>query len=158
MIPCSSRWKLLRSSFPSIHGQGVLTGCTDLVCKIYVAQHRVSRRILLFPCLPSEQKTHEVKQSTSTTWYRAYLRTRQTWWHGASKSLLTHCDSCIVYHCTPHMNVVIRIHYEDHLGKGMATHSSILARKIPWTEKPGRLQSMGSQRVRHNWVTSLSHF
>ena len=35
----------------------------------------------------------------------------------------------------------------------MATHSSILAWEIPWTEKPGRLQSMGSQRVGHNWVT-----
>ena len=34
--------------------------------------------------------------------------------------------------------------------KAMATHSSTLAWKIPWTEKPGRLQSMGSQRVRHN--------
>ena len=37
---------------------------------------------------------------------------------------------------------------EDLLEKGMATHSSILAWKIPWTEEPGRLQSMGSQRVR----------
>ena len=37
----------------------------------------------------------------------------------------------------------------------MATHSSILAWKIPWTEEPGRLQSMGSQRIGHNWVTSL---
>ena len=36
---------------------------------------------------------------------------------------------------------------EDPLEKGMATHSSILAWKIPWTEEPGRLQSMGSQRV-----------
>ena len=35
--------------------------------------------------------------------------------------------------------------------KGMATHSSMLAGKIPWTEAPGRLQSMGSQRVGHNW-------
>ena len=35
----------------------------------------------------------------------------------------------------------------------MATHSSIFVRKIPRTEAPGRLQSMGSQRVRHNWVT-----
>ena len=33
-----------------------------------------------------------------------------------------------------------------------------LAWKIPWTEKPGRLQSMGSRRVRHDWATSLSHF
>ena len=38
----------------------------------------------------------------------------------------------------------------------MAPHSSTLAWKIPWTEEPGRLQSMGSLRVRHDWVTSLS--
>ena len=39
---------------------------------------------------------------------------------------------------------------EDPLEKEMATHSSTIAWKIPWTEEPGRLQSMGSQRVRHN--------
>ena len=39
---------------------------------------------------------------------------------------------------------------EDPLEKGMATHSSILAWRIPWTEKPGGLQSMGSQRVGHD--------
>ena len=39
---------------------------------------------------------------------------------------------------------------EDLLEKEMATHSSILAWKIPWMEEPGRLQSMGLQRVRHN--------
>ena len=39
---------------------------------------------------------------------------------------------------------------EDTLEKGMATHSSVLAWEIPWTEKPGGLQSMGSQRVGHN--------
>ena len=41
------------------------------------------------------------------------------------------------------------------LEKEMASHSSILAWKIPWTEEPGRLQSMELQRVRHNWATSL---
>ena len=40
----------------------------------------------------------------------------------------------------------------------MAAHSSTPAWKIPWTEEPGRLQSMGSLRVRHNWATSLSLF
>ena len=45
---------------------------------------------------------------------------------------------------------------EDPLEKEMATHSSTLAWKIPWTEKPGRLQSMGLQRVGHDWATSLS--
>ena len=39
---------------------------------------------------------------------------------------------------------------EDPLEKEMATYSSILAWRIPWTEEPGRLQSMGSQRVGHN--------
>ena len=38
---------------------------------------------------------------------------------------------------------------EDPLEKGMGTHSNILAWRIPWTEEPGGLQSMGSQRVRH---------
>ena len=42
--------------------------------------------------------------------------------------------------------------------KAMATHSSVLAWKIPWTEEPGRLQPMGSQRVAHDWATSLSLF
>ena len=45
---------------------------------------------------------------------------------------------------------------EDPLEKGMLTHSSILAWRIPWTEEPGRLQSLGSQRVGHNW-TSKTH-
>ena len=38
-----------------------------------------------------------------------------------------------------------------------APHSSTLAWKIPWTEEPGRLQTMGSQRIGHNWATSLSY-
>ena len=42
------------------------------------------------------------------------------------------------------------------LEKAMAAHSSTLAWKIPWTEEPGRLQSMGSLRVGHDWATSLS--
>ena len=40
----------------------------------------------------------------------------------------------------------------------LATHSSTLAWKIPWMEEPGRLQSLGSLRVRHDWATSLSLF
>ena len=42
--------------------------------------------------------------------------------------------------------------------KAMAPHSSALAWKVPWTGEPGRLQSMGSLRVRHDWATSLSFF
>ena len=46
--------------------------------------------------------------------------------------------------------------WEDSLEKEMAIHSSTIAWKIPWTEEPGRLQSMGSQRVGHDWATSRS--
>ena len=43
---------------------------------------------------------------------------------------------------------------EDPLEEGMATHASVLAWRIPWTEEPGGLQSIGSQRVKHDWVTN----
>ena len=45
---------------------------------------------------------------------------------------------------------------EDPLEKGMATHSSILTWRIPWTEEPGGLQSVGPQTVGHDWATELS--
>ena len=47
--------------------------------------------------------------------------------------------------------------WKDPLEEGMATHSSILAWRIPWTEEPGRLQSMSLQTVGHTWVTNHSH-
>jgi len=48
--------------------------------------------------------------------------------------------------------------WKDPLEKGMATHSSILACRIPWTEGPGRLQSMGLQRLGHDWATNTFTF
>ena len=45
---------------------------------------------------------------------------------------------------------------EDPLGKRMARHSRILARRIPWTEEPGGLTVHGWQRIRHDWVTNTS--
>ena len=50
---------------------------------------------------------------------------------------------------------VMSLGWEDPLKKEMATHSSILAWRIPWTEEPGRLQSMGLQTVGHDWATSI---
>ena len=44
--------------------------------------------------------------------------------------------------------------WEDALEEGMAIHSSILAWRVPWTEEPGRLQSTGSQKVRHHGVAT----
>ena len=66
---------------------------------------------------------------------------------------------CLVYY------LKLQIHFNIFLGwyiysseKVMAPHSSTLAWKIPWTEEPGRLQSMGSLRVGQDWATSLSLF
>ena len=50
------------------------------------------------------------------------------------------------------------LHWEDPLEEGMATHSSILTWRIPWTEESGRLQSMVLQRVRHHWATDTFTF
>ena len=68
------------------------------------------------------------------------------WWatvHGVAKSQTWLSDFNFTFHFHA-------------LEKEMATHSSILAWKIPWTEERGRPQSMGSLRVRHDWATSLS--
>ena len=62
-------------------------------------------------------------------------------------SLISHCTSCELKQWHDLIS---------HSKKAMAPHSSTLAWKIPWTEEPGRLQSMGSLRVGHNWATSLS--
>ena len=51
------------------------------------------------------------------------------------------------------MNAVWSLGQENPLEEEMATHSNILAWNIPWTEEPGGLQSMGLQRVMHDWVT-----
>ena len=47
--------------------------------------------------------------------------------------------------------------WEDPLEKRTATHSSVLAQRISWTEEPGWLQSMGLQRVEHDWMTNTQH-
>ena len=56
------------------------------------------------------------------------------------------------------INVPTKVHLVKAREKEMAIHSSTLAWKIPWTEEPGRLQSIRSRRVGHDWVTSLSLF
>ena len=52
--------------------------------------------------------------------------------------------------CTPETNMILQVNYSS------ISHSSTLAWKIPWSEEPGGLQSMGSLRVGHDWATSLS--
>ena len=63
-------------------------------------------------------------------------------------------------HCSvsAHLCRIITLSSSGGVEKAMAPHSSTLAWKVPWTEEPGRLQSMGSRRVRQDWATSLSLF
>ena len=56
------------------------------------------------------------------------------------------------------MTQVKSLGQEDPLENRMATHSNILAWKIPWTEDPGGLQFMGLQRTGHDWVTNANSF
>ena len=57
-----------------------------------------------------------------------------------------------------HFLIFLRCLLPCNMEKAMAPHCSTLAWKIPWTEEPGRLQSVGSLRVGHDWVTSLTCF
>ena len=59
----------------------------------------------------------------------------------------------IKFNSSHHWTWIQSLGWRDPLEEGVATRSSILAWRIPWTEEPGGLQSMGSQRVRHDWVT-----
>ena len=92
------------------------------------------------------------------SWHRS--TDRRAWRarvHRVTKSQTQLRDSRRLKHLPPMRETWVRsLGWEDPLEKEMVTNSSILAWRIPWTEKPGRLQSMGSQRVRQDWATSLS--
>ena len=87
---------------------------------------------------------------------RELVMDREAWLaavHGVTKSWTQLSD------WTEYLNILYKkACIGEGLEKAMATHSSILAWKIPWMEEPGRLQSMGSLRVRYDWASSLSLF
>ena len=98
-----------------------------------------------------------------TTFWQVYfcwnLGLRNSKW--TFKILLTYLGASLVAQTVKHLSTIqeTRVQFlgwEDALEKEMAAHSSILAWKIQWTVEPGRLPSMGSQRVGHDWSTSQS--
>ena len=107
-------------------------------------------------CSPPGSSVHEIFLARILEWVAiSYFR-------GSSQprdQTCVSCDSCIAGRfltaeppgkpALEEMRVQ-SLGHKDPLEKEMATHSSILARRIPWTEEPGRLQSGGSQRVGHN--------
>ena len=70
----------------------------------------------------------------------------------------TGCLFYMLYYASYAILAIYFTHGSVYLEKTMATHSSTLAWKTPWIEEPGRLQSLGSLRVRHDWATSLLLF
>ena len=78
--------------------------------------------------------------------------------HGAKIHIICEIELKVCYSCNQLCECLLGESPLDFLEKAMAPHSSTVAWKIPWTEEPGRLQSMGSLRVRHHWATTLSLF
>ena len=111
--------------------------------------------------------------STFFQWRQAKLRTLTMLSGTCILLIITFsvlCCNCLFINTTPPWKMSHRL-FPYYLGthsiwdlvafqseKAMAPHSNTLAQKIPWTEEPGRLWSMGSLRVRHDWATSLSLF
>ena len=92
---------------------------------------------------------HTESGTTEVTYSRYFSlllrhRTGLPWWAQMVKCLSTTRETRVQ-----------ALGWEDPLEKEMAIHSSIIAWKIPWTEEPARLQSVGSQRVGHDWATSV---
>ena len=91
------------------------------------------------------------KELDMTEWLHTLTHTRQSWFQLVVAQMVKHLP-------TVQETRVQSLGREDPLEKEMVTHSGILAWRIPRTEKPIRLQSIGSQRVRHNWATSPSPY
>ena len=135
-----------------------LCGLKGLLLKPYVMTRRGTGRSLT----AIENSAHITFSVTSTvvSWYldsRANLQPKDT------PVFLILSFIGILVACWCSLNVYVAgfsdaqiwsLGWEDPLEKEMATHSSVLAWRIPWTEELGRLPSMGSQRVGHDWVTN----
>ena len=117
--------------------------CTLIFIAVLFAMTKIWKQ---FKCLLMDEWINNIWQIHTIEYYSATNKNRASFVAQMVKRLPTLRETRIE-----------SLGQEDPLEKEMATHSSTLAWKIPWTEEPSRLQSMGSQRVGHDWVTSL-HF
>ena len=114
-------------------------------------------------CLQPWLQIQELIFCISSAWYRT--------WHMEGEKVLSKClltvflktvFSILVFGVliknllAMQKTLVWSLGWEDPLENGMATHSSILAWRIAWTEEPGGLESLGSQRVGHDWATNTN--
>ena len=100
-------------------------------------------------------------ESFMCCWKRVFARTNAfSWQNSVSLRLASFCTPRPNLLVVPGISWLLTFAFQSPImtEKAMAPHSSTLAWKIPWTEEPGRLQSMGLLRVGHDWVRSLSLF
>ena len=145
------------------------------ICNTWVLTSLVKAQRRSPPPAPkAEVEPHHKRRAANLDWEKVYPETDKLhpgagWLFLNTISWSSHTHCCLKdmisrslvaqrLKCLPPMQEtrVQSLGQEDPLEKEMATHSSILAWRIPRTEELGRLQSMGSQRVGHDWVTSLS--
>ena len=111
--------------------------CDPMDCSLPGSSvHRILQaRILMWAAMPSSRWSFQLKDRTQVShiWGRFF-----TIWATGKPLRLSQLSNAVAE-------------------KAMAPHSSTLAWEIPWTEEAGRLQSMGSQRVGHDWATSINH-
>ena len=104
--------------------------------------HRAGREVQWRFSFRTRDQAWSLKSFCVAEFYSSLKRDRQSFWHRHQKG----DGEC------PNSLVLSRPHIL--LEKEIATHSSTFAWRIPWTKEPGRLQSMGSQRVRYDWATN----
>ena len=95
-------------------------------------------------------------KASLTQWICIWVNSGSWWWTGRPGMLHLMGLQRVGHGWATELRVTWTLVQEDILGKGMATHSSVLAWTIPLTEEPGSLQSMGSWRVGHDWATNIS--
>ena len=132
---------------------GLIAFVLCCVCVSQVLYHRISTVVTLF-LSPLGNGRGKRLIGIYTTGYPVFL---------SIKALLCWEGTSLVAQMVKRLSTmwetqVQSLGREDPLEKEMAILSSTIAWKMPWMEEPGRLQSMGSQRVRHDWATSLSLF
>ena len=127
--------------------------CVHCIC-LYLAWHECVFLSLLLPFLVFFAPTSFYTEP-STRAKRNYLFLNFTIVHPLGPQYVLFSLECYLHSCH---HCAWELPFASQYSASMAPHSSTLAWKIPWTEEPGRLQSMGSLRVGHDWATSVSLF
>ena len=136
------------------------------ICPAFLSYCSCHLKFLLFFSLKSGVLSSSfllLGSTVSTTWglflHPVFSPPPPSFFYSQTENMLSECEARTALHCPIiEGQLTYSAICRHRMEKEMATHSSTLAWKIPWTEEPGRLQFMGLLRVEHVWATSLSFF